>query len=216
MATTLIQGQLRTEFGKGAARQARRDGKVPAVIYGHGAEPIHVLLPQHEIELAVRTANALLDVKVDSESHLALVKDVQRDIIRQSVDHLDLLTVRRGEKVEVEVNVQVEGEATPGAVVNLETATILVEAEATHLPDSITFSVEGREIGEHVYVSDLDVPSGVTLLTDAETVVITISEPPVIDLGEEDEAAEDEAAEGEESGEGQSEAPSEDSSADSE
>lgn len=219
MATTNITGEKRTEFGKGASRAARRAGKIPAVIYGHGAEPIHVLLPEHETTLAVRHANALLDVKVDGEDHLALVKDVQRDIMRQSVDHIDLLTVRRGEKVEVEISVTVEGEAEPNSVVNLETATVLVEAEATHVPESFTFSVEGREIGEHAYVSDLEVPKNVTVLTDPETVLVTISEPPVVDLGEEDEETAEgeegeETAEGEES-EGESES-SEESSEDSE
>lgn len=213
MSATQIQGELRSEFGKGAARQARREGKVPAVIYGHGEAPVHVLLPEHATALAVRTPNALLEILIDGESHLALAKDIQRDIFRQTLDHLDLLTVRRGEKVEVDVPVSVEGEAAPTAVVNVESATVLVEAEATHLPEGIVVNVEGREIGEHVYASDLELPNGASLLADPELVVVTISEPPVVDLGE-DEAAEEsedsEAAEGE-SSEESAEASSEES-----
>jgi large subunit ribosomal protein L25 len=198
MSANKIQAELRSDFGKGAARQARRAGKVPAVIYGHGAEPMHVLLPAHETSLAVRQTNALLDIALDGESHLALVKEVQRDIMRQSVNHVDLLTVRRGERVEVEVNVHVEGEAVPNAVVNLELNTLLVEADATQLPDSITFNVEGREMGEHVAASEITLPEGVTLITDPETIVITVSEPQAMDLGEDAEGAES-ASEGEES-----------------
>ncbi len=201
MSDNKIQAELRTDFGKGAARQARRDGKVPAVIYGHGAEPMHILLPAHETTLAVRHTNALLHITFDGGTHLALVKEVQRDIMKQSVNHVDLLTVRRGERVEVEVNVHIEGEAVPNAVVNLELNTLLVEADATELPESITFNVEGRDMGEHVAASEITLPEGVTLITDPETIVITVSEPQAMDLGEESEG---------------DEASSEDSSSDSE
>ncbi|MGY5318290.1 50S ribosomal protein L25/general stress protein Ctc [Neomicrococcus lactis] len=187
-----LNGELRDDFGKGAARQARRAGKIPAVIYGHGAEPIHVLLPAQQTTLAVRTANALLTIVVDGEEHMALVKDVQRHALKMTVDHLDLLTVRRGEKVNVEVNIHVEGEVAAGAVFNLEHPQVSVEAEAVNLPENVVINVEGREAGENVLASDIQLPAGTTLLIDPETVIATVSIPVEVDLGE---AAEGEATE---------------------
>lgn len=199
-----LNAELREDFGKGAARQARRAHKIPAVIYGHGAEPVHVLLPAQETTLAVRTANALLTIVIDGEEHMALVKDIQRHALKRTVDHLDLLTVRRGEKVTVDVNVHVEGEVAPGAVFNLEHAQVSVEAEALHLPENVVINIEGREAGENVLASDIQLPQGVTLLTDAETVIATVSVPVEADLGEE-------AAEGEEGAEAPAEAAAEES-----
>lgn len=187
-----LNGELRDDFGKGAARQARRAGKIPAVIYGHGAEPIHVLLPAQQTTLAVRTANALLTIEVDGEEHMALVKDVQRHALKMTVDHLDLLTVRRGEKVNVDVNIHVEGEVAAGAVFNLEHPQVSVEAEAVNLPENVVINVEGREAGENVLASDIQLPAGTTLLIDPETVIATVSIPVEVDLGE---AAEGEATE---------------------
>lgn len=187
MAEQKLAAHVRTEFGKGSARQARRANMIPAVIYGHGADPIHVLLPSKATTLAVRTSNALLTLDVEGEDHLALVKDIQRNPIKQIVEHLDLLTVRRGEKVEVDVVIHVEGEPAPEVAFNLETSTVLVEAEATHLPKTLTVSVEGRNIGEHVYASDIVLPEGVTLLTDPETLVVNVMAPTVQDLGETEE-----------------------------
>lgn len=187
-----LNGELRDDFGKGAARQARRAGKIPAVIYGHGAEPIHVLLPAQQTTLAVRTANALLTIVVDGEEHMALVKDVQRHALKMTVDHLDLLTVRRGEKVNVDVNIHVEGEVAAGAVFNLEHPQVSVEAEAVNLPENVVINVEGREAGENVLASDIQLPAGTTLLIDPETVIATVSIPVEVDLGE---AAEGEATE---------------------
>ncbi|KNC18762.1 50S ribosomal protein L25 [Arthrobacter sp. RIT-PI-e] len=184
MADQKLPAQVRTDFGKGAPRQARRAEVSPAVIYGPGAAPPHVLLPAKATTLAVRTANALLTLDVDGEDHLALVKDIQRNPIKQIVQHLDLLTVRRGEKVEVDVTIHVEGEPALETTYNLETTTLLVEAEATHLPETLTVSIEGREIGEHVYASDVTLPSGVTLVTDPETLVVNLMAPVVQDLGE--------------------------------
>lgn len=189
---TKLNGELRDDFGKGAARQARRAGKIPAVIYGHGAEPIHVLLPAQQTTLAVRTANALLTIVVDGEEHMALVKDVQRHALKMTVDHLDLLTVRRGEKVNVDVNIHVEGEVAAGAVFNLEHPQVSVEAEAVNLPENVVINVEGREAGENVLASDIQLPAGTTLLIDPETVIATVSIPVEVDLGE---AAEGEATE---------------------
>lgn len=187
MAEQKLAAHVRTEFGKGSARQARRASMIPAVIYGHGADPIHVLLPAKATTLAVRTPNALLTLDVDGEDHLALVKDIQRNAIKQIVEHLDLLTVRRGEKVQVDVAIHVEGEPAIDVVSNLEANTVLVEAEATHLPESVTVSIEGRQIGEHVLASDIVLPQGVTLLTDPETLIVNLMAPVVQDLGETEE-----------------------------
>lgn len=187
MSEQKLAAHVRTEFGKGAARQARRANMIPAVVYGHGADPIHVLLPSKATTLAVRTHNALLSLDIDGENHLALVKDIQRNPIKQIVEHLDLLTVRRGEKVEVDVAIHVEGEPAAEVVSNLEANTVLVEAEATHLPDTLTVSIEGHEIGQHVYASDIVLPAGVTLLTDPETLIVNLMAPVVQDLGETEE-----------------------------
>ena len=176
MSEQKLAAEVRTEFGKGFARRARMAGQIPAVIYGHGAEPIHVTLPAKATTLAVRTANALLSLDINGESHLALVKDVQRDPIKQIIEHIDLLTVRQGEKVTVEIPVHVVGELAPGNVFNQELTTISLEAEATHLPEAVEVSIEGRAAGEHIHASDLALPKGAVLLTDAEALVVNISE----------------------------------------
>jgi large subunit ribosomal protein L25 len=190
MSEQKLAAHVRTEFGKGFARQARRANMIPAVVYGHGADPIHILLPAKSTTLAVRTANALLTLDIDGEEHLALVKDIQRNPIKQIVQHLDLLTVRRGEKVEVDVAIHVEGEAAPEVVANLEANTVLVEADATQLPEAFVANIEGREVGEHIFASDLVMPAGVTLITDPETLVVNLMPPVVQDLGDSDEAGE--------------------------
>ncbi|KAD3515230.1 50S ribosomal protein L25/general stress protein Ctc [Arthrobacter yangruifuii] len=184
MSEQKLAGTARTEFGKGAARKARVAGQIPAVIYGHGADVLHILLPAKATTLAVRTSNALLEIDVDGESHLALARDIQRDPIKQIIEHIDLLTVRKGEKVEVEVNVHVEGELAAGeSVFNQEANTVLVAADATNLPETIVVNIEGRTAGEHIYAKDLELPSGVELLLDPETMIINISESTVQDLG---------------------------------
>jgi large subunit ribosomal protein L25 len=185
-----LAAQKRTEFGKGYARRARAAGKIPAVIYGHGAEPLHVNLPGRETNLAVRVANALLTIDVEGTEHLALVKDIQRDPVRQIIEHIDLLTVRRGEKVQVDVPVHVSGEAAPGTVVTHETVALTVEAEATHLPTALEVSIEGRGVGEHVHASDVQLPQNVSLVTEPETIIVNIAEAVA--------AAPEESAEGEE------------------
>ncbi|HRO30482.1 MULTISPECIES: 50S ribosomal protein L25/general stress protein Ctc [Micrococcaceae] len=196
-----IQVTLRDDFGKGAARQARRAGQIPAVVYGHGTDPVHILMPAQQTTLAVRNPNALLTLVHDGEEHLVLPKDIQRNFIKQTVDHLDLLVVRKGEKVVVDVPVHVEGEAAPNTVFNLEEATVPVLAEATHLPDNVTIVIEGRAAGEHVYGRDIQLPAGTTLELEDDYVIATISEPTVQDLGE--------TGEGEAAAEGASEAPAE-------
>ncbi|MDQ0665182.1 large subunit ribosomal protein L25 [Arthrobacter ulcerisalmonis] len=193
MSEQKLVAELRTEFGKGYARRARMAKLIPAVIYGHGAEPIHVTLPAKATTLAVRTANALLSLDINGEGHLALVKDVQRDPVKQIIEHIDLLTVRQGEKVTVDVPVHVEGETAPGTVHNLELTVVSLEAEATHLPESVVVSIEGRGAGEHIHASDLVLPKGSALLTDAEALVVNISEATATE--EETEAAAEAAGE---------------------
>ncbi|MDJ0457239.1 50S ribosomal protein L25/general stress protein Ctc [Arthrobacter sp. NQ7] len=193
MSEQKLAAELRTEFGKGYARRARANHQIPAVIYGHGAEPIHVTLPAKATTLAVRTANALLSLDINGEGHLALVKDVQRDPVKQIIEHIDLLTVRQGEKVTVDVPVHVEGETAPGTVHNLELTVVSLEAEATHLPESVVVNIEGRTAGEHIHASDLVLPKGTVLLTDAEALVVNISE--AVEIAEEAET--EAAAEGE-------------------
>ncbi|TLM74235.1 50S ribosomal protein L25/general stress protein Ctc [Pseudarthrobacter sp. NamB4] len=199
MSEQKLAAEVRTEFGKGYARRARMANLIPAVIYGHGADPIHVTLPAKATTLAVRTPNALLSLDINGEGHLALVKDVQRDPIKQIIEHIDLLTVRQGEKVTVDVPVHVEGETAPGTVHNLELTTVSVEAEATHLPETLAVSIEGRAAGEHIHASDLALPKGSVLLTDAEALVVNISDATVAEegteAGEGAEAAAGEASE---------------------
>lgn len=191
MSEQKLAAELRTEFGKGYARRARVAGRIPAVIYGHGAEPVHVTLPGRETTLAVRVANALLNLDINGEAHLAIVKDIQRNALKQTIEHMDLLTVRQGEKVSVDVPVHVTGEVAPGAVANQEAVTLSVEAEATHLPTALEVSIEGREAGAHIHASDVVLPKGVSLLTEADALVVNISEASAAAAGEE-------AAEGEE------------------
>jgi large subunit ribosomal protein L25 len=175
MAETKLTAEKRTSFGKGAARTIRRAAKIPAVVYGHGEAPLHITLPGHETLLALRASNALLDIDVDGVSHLTLPKDVQRDPIKGFIEHVDLLVVRRGEKVVVDVPVHVEGEAGPETVVQQELTTLSVEAEATHIPASLTASVEGLEAGAQLAASDVQLPSGVTLAGDPEQLVVVVS-----------------------------------------
>ena len=194
MSEQKLAAELRTEFGKGYARRARMANLIPAVIYGHGEAPVHITLPAKATTLAVRTPNALLSLDINGEGHLALVKDVQRDPVKQIIEHIDLLTVRQGEKVTVDVPVHVEGESAAGTVHNLELTAVSVEAEATHLPETLTVSIEGRGAGEHIHASDLALPNGVSLLTDAEVLVVNISEAVEIAPEEEAPAAAPEAA----------------------
>ncbi|WP_328328417.1 50S ribosomal protein L25/general stress protein Ctc [Kribbella sp. NBC_00382] len=176
MAEVKIQAESRTEFGKGAARRIRRDHKVPAVLYGHGTDPVHITLPGHDTMLALKTANALLLIEVEgSESLLALPKQVQRDPIKNTIEHVDLVIVKRGEKVQVEISVHLEGEAVSETLVVLENATILVEAEATHIPDGVTVSIEGLDAGAQIHASDLKLPAGTTLAVEPETLIVNIT-----------------------------------------
>jgi large subunit ribosomal protein L25 len=190
-----LVAELRTSFGKGAARKIRALHKIPAVIYGHGTEPQHVTLPGHEVALIIRKSNQVLELDIAGKSQLALVKDVQKDPVRQIIEHLDLIVVRKGEKVTVDIPVRVEGEPVQGAVANQEATTISIEAEATHIPEFIVLSVEGVEDGTQILASDLELPTGSTLISEADTLVVNVVIPTEIDLGEGEESTDEAPAE---------------------
>ncbi len=173
-----ITAEQRTEFGKGAARRIRREDKIPAVVYGHGSEPIHVTLPGHDTMMALKHggANALLDLQIDGKSQLALTKQVQVDPIRRVIEHVDFVAVKRGEKVTVDVPIHVVGQAGPDTLVVTENATVQVEAEATHIPEFFEVSVEGAEVGTLIHASDLEIPAGSTLLSDGELLIVNVTQ----------------------------------------
>jgi large subunit ribosomal protein L25 len=175
MAEIKLATQTRTEFGKGAARRARRDNQVPAVVYGHGAEPVHVTLPAHDLLLALRTANVLIGLEIDGKDTLVIPKAVQRNPLKGDIEHVDLLTVKRGEKVNVEIAVHVEGELAPGGnLLEYVQNTLLVEAEATHIPESVTVSVAGLDAGDSILAKDIPLPSGSVLAGDEDVVVLQV------------------------------------------
>lgn len=178
MPEVRIATEPRTEFGKGAARRIRRDAKVPAVLYGHGAEPRHISLPGHELMLALKTANVLLTLDIEGKDELALPKDVQRDPIRGFLEHVDLVVVRRGEKVTVDIPVHVVGDAAPETLVNLDLNTLSVEAEATHIPTGVDVSVEGLGVGDQIHAGDLTLPEGTTLATDPDALIVAVTAAP--------------------------------------
>jgi large subunit ribosomal protein L25 len=193
-----VVAEARDSFGKGAARKIRAAGKIPAVLYGHGTDPQHLTLPAHQLGLILRKANAVLDLDIAGTSQLALVKDVQKDPVHQIIEHIDLIIVRRGEKVQVEIPVHIEGEPFPGTIVVQDLSTVTVEAEATHIPERVVVDVDGLEEGTHIAAADLKLPNGVALVSDAEAIVIAISLPaaPASDEAEgAEQAAEAEAAE---------------------
>lgn len=196
-----LETEIRESFGKGAARKLRAVGKIPGVLYGHGTEPQHLTVDAHALYLLVRRSNAIIDLQIGDKNQLALVKDVQRNPVLQGmpgIEHVDLVIVKRGEKVIVDVGVHIEGESAPGTIQNHETTALSIEVEALHIPDSLTVSVEGMEEGSHILAGDIEMPKGATLLTDPETLVVGIMVP-AAPTEEEDEAAgaaESEAAEG--------------------
>lgn len=171
-----IVAEKRTEFGKGAARRIRRADKVPAVLYGHGTPPIHLSLPGHDTMMALKVQNAVITIELEGEEHLALAKDVQRDPIKRFIEHVDLVEVRRGEKVQVDIAVHVEGEAAPETVVTLEHPSVTVEADALNIPEALTVSVEGVEAGTQVLAGQIELPEGTTLVTDPETLVVNVTQ----------------------------------------
>lgn len=174
--TIKISATPRNDFGKGYARRIRMAGDIPAVIYGHGQEPKHVIMPGHATTLAARVDNAILELDIEGESHLVMIKDIQRHPIRPELQHIDLQTVRRGELVQIEVSVHVEGEPANGAVANQTETFLLVEADALNLPESLVVNIEGRESGQHVHAADVTLPAGVTLIADPQQLIVNISE----------------------------------------
>lgn len=200
-----LVAEPRDSFGKGAARKIRAAGKIPAVIYGHGTEPQHVTLPGHQVGLILRKTNQVLDLDISGKSQLALVKDVQKDPVRQIIEHLDLIVVRKGEKVTIDVPVHVEGETVPGTTAAQDANTISLEAEATNIPERVTVNVEGLDAGTQILAKDLKLPEGSILISDPDTLVINVTADTEQDLGEEttdaaagesaDAAAGDDAAE---------------------
>ncbi|GGZ24144.1 50S ribosomal protein L25 [Streptomyces inusitatus] len=194
MSEVKLAAEVRSDFGKGASRRVRRDNKVPGVLYGHGGTPVHVILPGHELLLALRTPNVLIALDVEGRTELAIPKAVQRDAIRGSLVHVDLLVVKRGEKVTVEIPVHTEGELAPGSFL-LEHVlnTLPVEAEATHIPEAVTVSIAGLEAGASILAKDIPLPAGSTLAIDEDAVVLQ-----VLAAQAEEPAADSEGAEGSE------------------
>ena len=193
MPEVRIEAELRNEFGKGAARRTRRAGRVPAVIYGHGAEVRHLSLPEHELMLALKTPNVLIRLEgLPGRAGLALPKAVQRNAIRGDIEHVDLIEVRRGEKVTVEIPVRVTGQISPvgDGMLNQQLVQIPLEADATNIPQGIDVDVTDMEVGQAVHASDLKLPPGVTLQVDPETLVLAVIARSAEEPAEEAEALE--------------------------
>ncbi|GAA3601648.1 50S ribosomal protein L25/general stress protein Ctc [Nonomuraea rosea] len=195
MPEVRIAAEPRTSFGKGAARKIRRADKVPAVLYGHGTDPKHLTLPGHEVLLALRTPNVLIRLAGEGVDELALPKGVQRDPIKGFVEHVDLILVRSGEKVTVEIPVTTVGDVNSEGLLDQQLVSIAVEAEATHIPTGVEVDVEGLVIGSVVTGADLKLPQGTTLIADPEVVVLHVIAKPTEEVSEETEAAEGETAE---------------------
>jgi len=178
MSEDLIIAEARSEFGKGAARRIRRADKVPAVIYGHGNDPIHVTLPGHDTLMAIKHggANAVLNIEIDGKVQLALTKQVQADPIKGFLEHIDFVAVKKGEKVTVEVPIHTVGEAAKETFVQVENNVVTVEAEATHIPEAIEVSIEGAEVGTQILAGQLELPKGSTLVSDAEQLIVNITQ----------------------------------------
>jgi len=172
-----ISAEPRTEFGKGSARRTRRAGKLPAVLYGHGTAPRHISLPSREFERALHTdagANVLLSVSIDGGDELALPKSIQRDPVRGVIEHVDLILVRRGEKITVDVPVVLTGDVVSGGLVDHQSNVIAVQADATALPNQFEISIDGLEIGASIHAKELDLPEGTELVADPDTVLVHI------------------------------------------
>ena len=188
---TKVQAEVRENFGKGFARRLRAAGKIPAVIYGHGTDPLHVALPGHQVSLLIRRANAVLELDLDGKEQLTLVKDVQKDPVHQIIEHIDLLVVKKGEKIQVDVPVVVLGEPVAGTIVNLDATSVALEVEATHIPEHIEVDVEGLEEGTHITAAELKLPKGATLAAEPELLVVAIAVPAAAIAAEEEIAEAD-------------------------
>lgn len=175
MAEYKIPAEVRSGFGKGASRRLRREGKVPGVIYGHGGEPVHVALPSYDLMMALKTSNVLISLDVDGTSRLVIPKAIQREAIRGFLVHIDLLAVKKGEKVIVDVPFHIEGELAPGGhLLEHMMDALSVEAEATNIPDSFTVSIEGLAAGDSVKAKDVSLPVGTTLAVDDDAVLLQV------------------------------------------
>ncbi|HEV3171879.1 MAG TPA: 50S ribosomal protein L25/general stress protein Ctc [Actinocrinis sp.] len=195
MAEIRLSAELRDKFGKGAARQLRRSGKIPAVLYGHKQESVHLALPEHDLFMALKTPNVLLNLDIAGKSQLALPKAVQKDPVRRTIEHVDLLLVRRGEKVTVEVPIATVGEIAPGGLLEHTLNSLPVEAEATHIPGAIEVSIAGLQVGTQILAKDVELPNGITLAIDPEHVVLhVLASPTAEDMAGETAAPEAEPA----------------------
>lgn len=172
VAEVRMVAEARTQFGKGGARRTRRAGKVPAVVYGHGRNPVHISLPGHDLMRALKTPNVLLSLDLEGKRELVLPKAVQRDPIKGFLEHVDLVLVRLGEKVTVEIPVTISGAAEPDTLVDQQLITLAVEAEATHIPAGVEISIEGLVVGQHITAADVTLPPGATLVTDGTHIVV--------------------------------------------
>ncbi|MEY4312587.1 MAG: hypothetical protein RLZZ319_96 [Actinomycetota bacterium] len=189
-----LKGDVRASFGKGAARKLRAKGHVPAVIYGHGEDPRHVSVNAHELSLLVRHKNVLIDLDVDGTKELVLVKDVQKDHVRQIIEHVDLVIVKKGETVTVDIPVVMIGHSFPGTVAMLEHQTLKVEAEATHIPEHLEVDVTDMHEHTHISAKDITLPKGVTLHLDPEAIIVAVQSVPRAESVEHDPAHVAEAA----------------------
>jgi large subunit ribosomal protein L25 len=210
-----IIAESRTEFGKGGARRTRRAGKVPAVLYGHGTDPRHLSLPSREFEHALRTdgANVLLDLQLTEGSELALPKSIQRDPVRGAIEHVDLIVVRRGERITVEIVIQVTGDVVAGGLLDQSLTTLSVTAEATNIPSGVEVSVDGLAVGDSVHARDITLPAGVEIAGEGDQVVIHVVPAPTAEELEADSGDGETAASGDgEAAETADAAPAEDSS----
>ncbi|QIK62547.1 50S ribosomal protein L25/general stress protein Ctc [Leucobacter viscericola] len=193
--TNKLAAANRDAFGKGVARKLRAAGRTPAVVYGHGTDPVHVSVETHPLSLIIRQANAIIELDIEGRKELVLVKDVQKDPVRQIIEHLDLIVVKKGELVDVEVPVHVEGESFSGTNALLELNTLRLSAPATSIPENVVVNIEGAEEGTQVLAGDIKLPKGAVLLDDAEQLVVHVVVPRGSSADEEAEAAEEAAAE---------------------
>jgi large subunit ribosomal protein L25 len=212
-AVNQLTARVRTETGKGASRRARRAGKIPAVLYGHGADPQHLELPGHDFAAVLRHSgtNAVLTLDIGGKEQLALTKALDIHPIRRTIQHADLLVVRRGEKVVVEVTVEVQGEAGPDTLVTQETNAIEIEAEALSIPEQLTVSVEGAPPGTQIAAGQISLPAGVNLISDPELLVVNVVNAPTAEELEEEGAGEVPEKEGAAEEAAEAEAPAEES-----
>jgi len=186
--TNKITAEPRTTFGKGVARKLRVLGKIPVVVYGHGTEPQHFSLPAHDVGLLLRKANAILDLQIAGKSQLALVKDVQKDPLRQIIEHIDLVIIRQGEKVTVDIPIHLEGDSYSGTTVNQDMNTLSIEAEATNIPERIVINIDGKEDGYFLFAKDVVLPAGSSLISEPDLLVVAVTSAVEADLGDADAA----------------------------